>query len=110
MNAVKTRTSDQFNLEIKMETRTAPVGDVPVVQRSKCTDAEKCKGERVRERRRWEAGGGGRVGGPSERGTREGEKICEREWRCTIRLFGRLRGLVSKLPAAPLKSLNDPFV
>lgn len=59
MNAVKTRTSDQFNLEIKMETRTAPVGDVPVVQRSKCTDAEKCKGERVRERRRWEAGGGG---------------------------------------------------
>jgi len=32
-----------------METRTAPVGDVPVVQRSKCTDAEKCKGERAKE-------------------------------------------------------------
>lgn len=57
-----------------METRTAPMGDVPVVQRSKCTDAEKCKGERVRERR-MVAGGEGREKG--EGGTRGGEKICE---------------------------------
>lgn len=60
-----------------METRTAPVGDVPVVQRSKCTDAEKCKGERVRERRGWEGGEGGMGRTRDERRTGEGEKICE---------------------------------
>lgn len=55
---VKARTADQFNLEIKMGTRMAPVGDVPVVQRSKCTDvhgqraAKAGEPERGRERRR----------------------------------------------------------
>lgn len=57
-----------------METRTAPVGDVPVVQRSKCTNAEKRKGERVREGR-----GEGEVGWEGEGRERERRKRREGE-------------------------------
>lgn len=76
MTAVKTRTGDQFSLEIKMETRMAPVGDVLVVQRSKYIDAEKCKGERVREEQRRRAGEEEK---DSKRrgGIRKGEKMYE---------------------------------
>jgi len=67
----------------------------------KCTSGTGTENENERDRvRERERGGRGRGGGR--------ENL--RKWQCTIRLFEQLRGLVSKLPAAPLKSLNDPFV